>query len=348
MENEQKNLEVKAITEIQQKDWDAFVDSNPNSLICHSFQWINFVKKFYNLRLFPLACFLNGNIDGVLPIFSVKTFPPREKLISVPYFVAGGAAANSMESLKSLVCHAVKLAEQMHCPLVLKQYKHVLPGDFNVDSNFYNRELNLTDSLEGIWENLHEDNKHNIKKAESLNISVKFPYENVDIFYKIFSSFHKKNGIPCVSKAWIERMLDTGAYYLAIVEREKTPVGATMVQTFKKTVSFPFSCHINNGHEAEEAYMYFLYWELIKYFSENRFSTFNSGRIPRDFSTYRFRLGWGGEKNNYQYHYYPSTVKKTEFKVKRNMKRKLFEAVWKTMPIGMVEWLGPKVVKHFP
>jgi hypothetical protein len=190
-QNEQKNLELKVITENQQKDWDAFVDSNPNSLICHSYKYINFVKRFYNLKLFPLACFNNGNIDGILPIFKVKTLPAREKLISVPYFVAGGAVANSMESLKHLVNHAVRLADQTNCPLLLKQYKHILPGDFNVDSNFFNQELNLSNSLENIWKNLNEENRHKIKKSESFNVSVKFPYDNVDIYYKILSTFHK-------------------------------------------------------------------------------------------------------------------------------------------------------------
>ena len=120
-----------------------------------------------------------------------------------------------------------------------------------------------------------------------------------------------------------------------------------MVKEFKDTISFPFSC--TSKPESENFYLiYSLYWELIQKYSTEGKNIFHSGRLPKNGEADRFRQGWGGQMYNYYYQYYPETVQKTEFSVKRGSKRQMFEKVWKLTPSLITKYIGPKIVRRFP
>jgi hypothetical protein len=61
-----------------------------------------------------------------------------------------------------------------------------------------------------------------------------------------------------------------------------------------------------------------------------------------------YRLGWGGKQYGYHYQYYPggSTVRSESSK--KGRKRELFESLWRRLPLGVAELIGPAVVRRFP
>lgn len=341
-------MEIRIIDENMRDKWDEYIYSNPYSIAWQCYGWSEVLERHYKFQFFPIAAFDGSNICGILPLYRIKTLFSKDVLISVPHAVAGGIVADSGAVNALLLNKAVQLSKQFEsCKIVLKQYKQKIDGPLRTDDNFYNSELNLTENIDKIWAKLDDANKEQITTAEKLNLRLEYPSQDIDIFFKLLLSNHHKSGIPCVSKKWIKSLVTSKMYSMALLKKNNDVVAATMIKEFKQTVSFPFSCFKDNNGSGM-SYAYDLYWKLIRLYSSKGFRIFHSGRIPKTNLTHAYRLGWGGEKNNYYYQYYPQDVAETEFSTKRGKKRELIEKYWKLMPQCLIKIIGPQIVKQFP
>jgi len=327
--------------------WESYVEDRP-TIAWQSWEWYDVVKKHYNVKFFPLIALDDSEIRGILPLYLVKSLFGKYKLISVPYAVAGGIVADNRKIEALLLAKAVELYNSLHCSIImLKQYKTKVDGDLRVDENFYNRELDLTQGVDTLWNNLNDVNKTNIRAAEKFTVTLEHPSANINQFYKLLLKHHQHSGVPCVSQKWIRDLVGFQMYSIAILKQGNKIVAGTMVKEHKQTVSFPFTS-IPDPSEESNMFAYNLYWLLIKKFSREGKAIFHSGRIPKNDITNCYRLGWNGSKHNYYYQYYPDTSGSSEFSSKRGRKRIIVNAVWKKLPISLAGMLGPKIVKYFP
>jgi hypothetical protein len=154
-------------------------------------------------------------------------------------------------------------------------------------------------------------------------------------------------GVPCVSRAWVQALFDTGSYEIALLRHQGEVVAATMAKKFRRTVSFPFSC-VRDRSEQTQLFAYNLYWRLITQLASEGITIVHSGRIPKTDAAPPFRLGWGGTRYSYYYQYHGVQAAQTEFSSKRGSKRQLVEKMWKRMPLAVAGILGPAVARQFP
>lgn len=328
--------------------WEEYIRKNPFAIAWQSYDWLDVLKKHYDFEFFPITAFDNSEICGVLPLYRISTFFEKNILVSVPYAVAGGIVADDDDARAALLNEAISLHRKYNCSkIILKHYKQKVDADLATDDNYYNRELSLSAGIDNIWNNLHDTNKRNIDAVDKFDLSLEYPFQNIDAFFDLLLRHHQRMGVPCVSKKWITSLVDSGMYSIACLYRNNTPVAGTVVKVFKKTVSFPFTC-LPDGEAENEMFAYNLYWRLIKHFASQGFEIAHSGRIPQNDQTNAYRLGWGGKKYGYFYQYYPDPGTKTEYAVKRGRKRKIFQSAWKMLPRSAAGILGPHIVKHFP
>lgn len=332
----------------EREKWDEFVMRAPNAIAWHLFEWSDLVKKHYETEFFPLVVEEKEEILGVLPLFKIKPLKGSPRMISVPHAVAGGMLSDDPRARKILLQAALEKGEENGVKnLTLKQYKVKVEGDLSSDENYFNRELSLEGGPDEVWERITQENRDAILSTGKVPMELEYPAEDLDSFYRFLLEYHRRKGIPCVSRKWIRDLVDLGMYSAAVMKKSGRILGATMVKEFKDTISFPFSC--SSGDSPEDlGHVYRLYWELMKKYSEKGFKICHSGRIPRTEDVDPFRLGWGGTKFPYYYQYYPPTVHGTEFSRKRGWKRSLFTAAWKMMPAPVSGFLGPYVVRQFP
>jgi hypothetical protein len=334
-------MDVRLVSEKDKKSWDDYVYNHPDSVAWQCFDWSSLIKNHYSADFFPLAVFQEGKICGVLPLYNIG-----QSFLSVPYAVAGGMLTDNSHAQKLLLDEAIAMSEkENNHSITFKQYKVKIEQDLRMDDSYYNRELDLTKPIDEIWNNINELNKQEIEDSAKTETILEYPSNDIDTFYEILLRHHHRNGVPCVSKSWIQDLVNFDMYSIAFLWSGSSIVAATLVKTFKKTVSFPFSCNPNKNIIK---YMFALYWELIKNFSSEGIEIFHSGRIPQTDKTNLYRLGWGGRKFPYYYQYYPQGTTRTESSNKRGWKRDAFEICWKYLPRNVVRNLGPKITKRFP
>ena len=328
-------------------DWDRFVQQSPHVIAWHGYEWSEVLKGHYGTEFYPLAVYEGANIVGILPLYRVRGFR-GDTLMSVPYFVAGGIAAEAADVQTALLNKAIAIAHQLNISkVILKQYKLKLSGLLSTDENYYNRELTLSRDLDQIWKSISPFNQARIEESRRYNLQFEYPSSDVTKFYRLLLEDQHRAGVPCVGKAWVQRLFDSGMYEIALLRHSGQLVAATMVKKFRDTVSFPFTC-IRSRNEKDEVYAYALYWRLLTTLGGAGIRIAHSGRIPKTDQTFRYRLGWGGTKYDYYYQYYGLGEGKTEFSTKRGRKREIMAAAWRNMPVSMARALGPIVVKQFP
>ena len=340
-------MEIKIIEEKLKRQWEEYVEKKP-TIAWQSYEWSTVVKKHYKVGFFPIAAFNRSEICGILPLYLIKNILGKSQLISVPYAVAGGIVADDPETESLLLQKAKELYERYHCSnITFKQYKTKINSDLRIDDNFYNRELDLSKSLDEMWKNLGEKNKKQIDATKRYDLKLIHPCNEIDRFYDLLLMHNKHSGIPCVSKKWIKDLIAFDMYSIAFLKMKNTTVAATMVKEHKKTVSFPFTSLPDMKAESM-SFAYTLNWKLIERFKEQGKEIFHSGRIPKTDQTYEYRLGWGGKKYGYYYQYYPNTLSFAEYSRKRGRKREILTFLWKKFPVWVTRLIGPYVVKHYP
>lgn len=328
--------------------WDRFVMDHPDSIAWQLSSWSSIVEKNYGCRFFPVAVLDTSGIIGILPLYQARTFPKKNRLISVAHAVAGGILADDQGVRDRLLDRADELNQELGSSgLTLKQYKIQMPGNFKIDDNYYNRELNLEGGGAAVRERISDSNREIIDRVSGDDLILEHPSRDRNGFYSFMLRHHRRRGVPCAGKGWIRDLEVIGMYSIAVLRRNGRIVAGTMLKEYKDTISFPFTCAAGDD-QTDQDQVYRLYWDLMKKYSEKGFRICHSGRIPVTDDVDAYRLGWGGTKYQYYYQYYPDTGGTTEFVQKRNRKRELIETVWKRIPLPLAARLGPFVVRQFP
>ena len=236
-------MDAVLIEPAQTKEWERYIAGNPESTAWQSCAWNDVLKKHYPVTFYPIAALDDSGIRGILPLYHVRTRLKKDALISVPYAVAGGILADDAEASATLLAEAVRIAERHRgCRIALKQYKSRVQGELLTDDNYYNRELTLHRDTDALFDSFEDSNKRAIEESYTLTYDFEYPSRDTDGFFDVLFGHHHRRGVPCVSKRWIDDLLSSGMYSIALLRRGTFIESGTMIKEYKDTISFPFTC----------------------------------------------------------------------------------------------------------
>lgn len=338
-------MRVAVVPSERKEEWNRFVDSAPDTHSWHEYDWALVVQRHRRVDYYPLAALDDdGTIRGILPLYRLRTARTGTALVSIPYVVAGGVATQDPAIVKLLLAHAIELAGKTSArTIVLKQYgKQIEDESLTVDDHYYNRELSLAQPVSEIWNQIDEQNKKCVEEAEGRMPELEFPCTDVSTFFRLLLRHEHALGRPCVGRGWVESLVGTGMYEVALLRASGRIAAGTLVKRHKRAVSFPLTFVADD----EPTLGYSLYWKLIEQLAETDLEIFHSGRIPNDDAVPAYRLGWGGTPSRYYYYYWGGG--QTESSVKRGSGRGRAERLWRRTPLPIARLVGPAVMKQFP
>ena len=106
-------VSVQYLDDTRVAEWDAFVEANPQATFFHRAGWRRVLEQSLGHRAYYLFAEREGRIVGVLPLGHVKTLLFGNALISVPFCVYGGVAAENDTVARALTDAACELAENL-------------------------------------------------------------------------------------------------------------------------------------------------------------------------------------------------------------------------------------------
>jgi FemAB-related protein (PEP-CTERM system-associated) len=92
--------------------WDDFVRANAQGTFFHLLDWRNVIARNFGYEPFYLYAEEGGQIQGILPLFLVKSLLFGRSLMSLPVCVYGGLVSRSQEASALLLAQAQELARR--------------------------------------------------------------------------------------------------------------------------------------------------------------------------------------------------------------------------------------------
>lgn len=338
-------LAIRELAGSDEARWDEFVMRCPDATFFHRAGWKTILEQVFRHRTWFLYAERGGRIEGVLPLAQVKSVLFGNAMVSLPFCVYGGVAAQTPEAAGALEAHAERLARECgvtHLELRNVRERHPdWPGqDLYVS---FRREIlpQVEDNLLAIPRKQRAMVRKGIKNGLTSAIDA-----DVGRFFGLFADNVHRHGTPALPKRYFEtllRVFGEDAEVLTVADAQGRPVSSVLSFYFRDEV-LPYyagDAPAARGLAGND----FKYWELMRRACERGLKVFDYGRSKRGTGSFDFKKNWGFEPQPLHYEYRLYGRDSVPQNNPSNPKYKAFIALWRRLPIGLANRLGPYIVR---
>jgi serine/alanine adding enzyme len=342
------NTAISLASRMDMGDWDRYVHVHASASIYHLAAWRELIESIFNRKTYYLLARESERVTGVLPLVRLKSLAFGDFLVSLPYVSYGGVLADDDATTESLIGYSCGLALELgvdHVELRHLQNCSELPARTDKVS----MHLALTGDSDVLWKELGSKRRAQINRPlkEGANCVVGGE-ELVEEFYSVFSVKYRDLGVPVYPAKWFRALLQAFPEQtrVFVVRVGGQPVAASIVVGFRGNLEVPWASSLRSA-DRYGVNMY-LYWNMLKYAENQRFSVFDFGRSTEGSGTYRFKKQWGAERVQLYWHYWLRNDSKLPQLNPANPKYQAAVAVWRKLPVWMANRLGPRIVRNLP
>ena len=326
--------------------WDAFVFACPQASFFHRAGWQTLIREVFHHDTYFLYAEVDGCIQGVLPLGHVQSRLFGNSLTGLPFAVYGGVAAFNEEAAIALEKEAERLAQGLgvdHLELRNVQRRHT---DWPLQDLYVTFRKPLApkeeDNMLAIPRKQRAMVRKGIKNGLTSHIDT-----TVDRFFALYADNVHRHGTPAFPKAYfagLRHVFGADCEILTVCALDGRPVSSVLSFYFRDEV-LPY--YAGDDEAARDlAANDFKYWELMRMACARGVKVFDYGRSKQGTGSYAFKKNWGFEPTplHYEYRLYQSdSVPQNN---PSNAKYRVLIAAWRRMPIGVANWLGPKIVRN--
>lgn len=334
--------QIHLLDEHARSRWDDFVEECSDATFFHKSGWKHVIEKAFGHRTYFFYAQKNGRIEGVLPLGHVFSRIFGNALISTPFCVYGGVAANNNEARVALEQAAERLAVELNVDyLELRNLKQS-------DSDWHTKELYVT-----FRKNIDPDPEINMKAIprkqramvrKGIKVGLRSEIdENIDRFYSIYAVSMRNHGTPVFSKQYFKLIKDVFSDECEVltVNSSGKVICSVMSYYFRDEVLPYFAGGIPDARRLKG--FDFMYWDLMKRASERGVRIFDYGRSKLGTGSYSFKKNWGFEPVPLHYRYRLVKAKSVPDINPLNPKYQLFIKAWQRLPLPVANFVGPMI-----
>jgi FemAB-related protein (PEP-CTERM system-associated) len=336
---------VRELTTQDFSRWDDFVTSCAEATFFHRAGWKTIIERGLGHRAIYLYAERAGKIEGILPIGHVCSRFLGNALISTPFCVYGGVAANSQSAREMLIEAACQRAEQ-------EKVDHLeLRNLYHQNGNWPSKDLYVTfrkrilptpeENLKAIPRKQRAMVRKGIRAGLVSQVS-----DNVEHFYAVYSESVRNLGTPVLAKKYfrlIKEVFSEAAEVLTVTNDGRAV--ASVLSFYFRDQVLPYY----GGGTAESRALKandFMYWELMRRACERSVRVFDYGRSKIGTGSYHFKKNWGFEPQPLRYRYYLVRSRDIPDVNPLNPRFKTLIRVWQQMPLGLTRLLGPMIARN--
>ena len=342
-------IKVKLLSPEHAARWDAFVRACPQATFFHLSAWQEIVRTVFRHRTYFLFVERDGQIIAVLPLAEVKSRLFGHALTSLPFCVYGGIAAAAdagEEALALLEAEADSLARQLgvqHLEYRNLQARH---ADWPRQELYVTFRKEILPEVEANMLAIPRKQRAMVRKGIK-NELVSHIDPDVDRFFALYADNVLRHGTPALPKKFFQRLKEAfgdDCEVLTVTD----PAGRTL----SSVLSFYFRDEVLPYYAGDDlaardlAANDFKYWELMRRACERGCKVFDYGRSKIGTGPYSFKKNWGFEPQPLSYEYRLYKRDSVPQNNPMNPKYRVFIALWKRLPLGVANAIGPHIVRH--
>ena len=330
--------------------WDDFVRRCPQATFFHLSAWRDIVEEVFDHRTFYLYAERAGDIVGVLPLAEVRSRLFGHALVSLPFCVYGGIATAEdagPETLHALESKAETLARALGVQHL--EYRNLQPRheDWPRQAELYvTFRKEILPEVEANLLAIPRKQRAMVRKGIK-NALVSEVDDTVDRFFALYADNVLRHGTPALPKRFFEQLKERfgeACEVLTVSSPEGKPLSSVVSFYFRDEV-LPY--YAGDDLAARElAANDFKYWELMRRACERGCKVFDYGRSKVGTGPYAFKKNWGFEPQPLSYEYRLYKRDSIPQNNPTNPKYRAFIALWKRLPIGVANRLGPHIVRN--
>ena len=338
-------LIVRQLGAADRSRWDAFVEQCPEATFFHLSAWQDIIEDVFRHRTFFLFAERAGEVVGVLPLAQVKSRLFGHSLVSLPFCVYGGIAGDA-EAVPALEAEAEAIALRLRVEHL--EYRNVHPrhADWPRQDLYVSFRKAILPDVEANMAAIPRKQRAMVRKGIRNGLISTFDAD-VDRFFALYADNVLRHGTPALPKAFFARLMRTfgeRCEILTVTDAAGMPLSSVMSFRFRDEI-LPY--YAGDAVAARDlAANDFKYWELMRRACERGDRLFDYGRSKIGTGPYGFKKNWGFEPQplSYEYRLYKrDTVPQNN---PMNPKYRAFIALWRRLPIGVANTLGPHIVRN--
>lgn len=349
-----QSLTVEELTAPREAAWDRFVQTAPGGTFFHQMGWRWLVERVFGHRAHYLLARRGANgsdITGVLPLFEMKSLLFGHSLVSIPFAIGGGVAAQDAESAAALVRRGRELAERLGVDYLELRSETPAANDLSTKDLYVTFRADLAEGEEAWLQRMDRKRRqmmNYVAKDKAGFTSRVAGIEELPLFYRMFSESMRHHGTPVYPRLFLEEILDrfSASTNLFFVEHGGRPVAGVLNLLFRDVI-MPFYAGADRSVHPRGVDDY-MYLSILRWGRENGFRTFDFGRSKRGTGACAFKARWGMTEVPLAYQYHLVRARELPNVSPANPKYQALIKVWKRLPLPLTQILGPRIIKRIP
>jgi FemAB-related protein (PEP-CTERM system-associated) len=329
--------------------WDRFVYEQAEGSPFHLTAWQRAIQRTFGYEPCHLLVERGTEITGVLPLFYVSNWLTGRVLLSSPLAVYGGICASDEASRKCLLEAVTREARRRSVEyLELRTRVGPIPDGFHHNSLYVSFGTELADNPEAMLKRIPRDTRYMIRKGEKAGLRIQAGPDELNALYPLFCQSMHRHGTPVFPRRLFTNLQDEFGSSMEIlaVYGGNEPITAVASFYFRNEV-LPY--YAGAGPEAPRlAANNFMYWELMKRAARSGYNRFDFGRSKKGTGSYAFKTQWNMEVRTLDYQVFLVRRKTVPNFSPVNPKFERATRVWRRLPLGLANAVGPRVIRWLP
>jgi FemAB-related protein (PEP-CTERM system-associated) len=338
-------LTVRAFRREDTAQWDAFVARCTNATFFHRIGWREILEEEFRHRTHYFVAERGDVIVGVLPAAEVKSRLFGHALVSLPFCVYGGPAADDAAATQALVDAAEALGRELRVGHVELRNRLPLRDDWARQELYVTFRKPLLADVEANLLRVPRKQRAMVRKGAKHGLTSAIDGD-ARRFFALYADNMHRHGTPPFSRRYFDRLLATfgdDAEVLTVVDARGMPVSSVLSFYFRDEV-LPY--YAGDSIAARDlAANDYKYWELMRRACERGLKVFDYGRSKRGTGSFDFKKNWGFEPEPLAYEHRLFTRASVPENNPLNPKYRAMIAVWRWLPRPVVNALGPLIVR---
>ncbi|MEO1201370.1 MAG: FemAB family XrtA/PEP-CTERM system-associated protein [Pseudomonadota bacterium] len=327
--------------------WNAFVDAAPGASVYHRYEWRELLEQVFRHRChYLVAEDSHGRIVGVLPASEVSSRLFGRFIVSVPYFNYCGVLAETDGVRNGLIDAMSTVAREAGADYIELRHRSGVDLELAARTDKVAMELPLPESSETLFAQFKPKLRAQIRRPSKAGARcLEGGAELLDDFYAVFSRNMRDLGTPVFPKRMFEKILElqprTARVFVVYLDGEPAAAGLTI--GYRGRVEIPVASSLRRFNP--QAVNMLLYWTVLEAAIRDGYDVFDFGRSTVDSGPHRFKKQWGATPETLNWHYWLRDGDDLPQLNPSNPKFALATAVWRRLPVGLANLLGPRIVR---
>jgi FemAB-related protein (PEP-CTERM system-associated) len=325
--------------------WDAFVERAADATFFHCAGWRQILERCFGHRTHYLFAERGEEVVGVLPLAEVRSLLFGHALVSLPFCAVAGAVATDPAALKALHEAAEKLGQRLGAAHLELRNPVAQQPSWPQQKLYASFRKALDPDVEKNLLAIPRKQRAMVRKGIKNGLTSRIE-PGMDTFFALYADNVHRHGTPPLPKRYFEALRATfgdAVEVMTVCDSSDNPVSGVLSFYFRDQVLPYYAGDFTAARDL--AANDFKYWELMRRSCERGIRLFDFGRSKHGTGPYDFKKNWGFEPVPMAYEYRLYRRDRIPENNPLNPKYRALIALWRHLPIGVANALGPHLVK---